>query len=139
MRWYVDASVVLHAVLPWGDGRALEWMVTACGPGGEVYASTLLQLEITRALRREQLDLTLARPVFDRINLVSIDDGVLRVAGAIEPHVKSLDAIHLAACAMLGSGITLATHDANMSAVATQLGLETFDPLAVRRAGPAGA
>lgn len=129
MRWYLDASVALHATLPGGDGRARYWLDAVRLAGGEVYSSSLLHLELTRVLRRERLDPALARPVLDRVNLVGIDDGVLRFAAAIEPHIKSLDAIHLASCALLGAGVAVATHDAGMAEVAVLLGLDTFDPL----------
>lgn len=130
MRWYVDASVALHAILPGGDLRARRWLDRVTRAGDEVFSSTLLHLELTRVLRREGLDAAMARPLLDRIHLVSIDDGILRFAAAIEAHVKSLDAIHLATCALLGSGIGVATHDGNMAEVAGSLGLESMDPLA---------
>jgi uncharacterized protein len=129
MRWYIDASIALHAVLPGGDVRARRWLDATTQQGDEVFSSTLLHLELTRVLRREGLDVSMARPVLDRVNLVSIDDGVLRFAAAIETHVKSLDAIHLATCGLLGSGITVVTHDENMAEVAVSLGLEAIDPL----------
>jgi len=129
MRWYIDASIALQALLPGGDARARRWLDTTTLAGDEVFSSTLLQLELTRVLRREGLAVSMARPVLDRVNLVSIDDGILRFAAAIESHVKSLDAIHLATCGLLGSGITVVTHDANMAEVAASLGLEAIDPL----------
>jgi predicted nucleic acid-binding protein len=129
MRWYLDASVALHAVLAGGDCRARQWLDAVRQAGDEVYSSTLLHLELTRVLRRERLAVALSRPVLERVNLVSIDDGVLRFAAAIEPHVKSLDAIHLATCSLLGAGVTVATHDANMLDVASALGLDALDPL----------
>lgn len=129
IRWYLDASVGLHAVLPWGDPRAREWLESMDDQRGALYSSTVLQLEIVRALRRERLDIGFSRLVLDRVELVSIDDGVLRVAGSIEPHMKSLDAIHLATCSMLGSGVTVVTHDRGMAAAAVQLGFDTLDPL----------
>jgi predicted nucleic acid-binding protein len=130
MRFYLDASVALHAVLPGGNSRARNWIDATRKAGDEVYSSTLLQLELSRVLRRERLDPGIARPLLDRVNLVSIDDGVLRFAAAIEPHVKSLDAIHLAACSLLGTGVTMITHDENVLAVALDLGLDAVDPLA---------
>lgn len=129
MRWYMDASIALHALLPGGNARARRWLDETTLVGNEVFSSTLLQLELIRVLRREGLEVSLARPVLDRINLVSIDDGILRFAAAIEAHVKSLDAIHLATCSLLGSGITVVTHDENMAEVAVSLGLEAIDPL----------
>lgn len=130
MRWYIDASIALHALLPGGDVRAGRWLDAVTRSGDEVFSSTLLHLELTRVLRREGLDVVMARPVLDRVNLVSIDDGVLRFAAAIEAHVKSLDAIHLATCALLGANISVATHDLQMSAAAASLGLDSMDPLA---------
>ncbi len=67
--------------------------------------------------------------MLDRVNLVSIDDGVLPAGAAIEPHVRSLDAIHLATCALLGSDAELATHDAGMREAAYALGRTVVDPL----------
>lgn len=130
MRWYLDASVALHAVLPVGPSPVQAWLEARLMDDDEILSSVLLELELVRTLRRERLAPARAQMVTRRISLVSIDDGVLRVAAAIEPHVKSLDAIHLATCSMLGSGITLVTHDASMTAVARTLGLDTFDPLA---------
>lgn len=130
MPWYVDASIVVHAVLPWGDERAPRWLDSLTANGDTAVSSTLLLLEVTRALRRERLDVSLARAVTRAVEVVSIDDDILRAAGAIEPHVKSLDAIHLATCQLLGANVTVATHDTAMQQVAQQLGFETFDPLA---------
>ncbi len=130
MRWYIDASVALHALLPGGDLRARRWLDAVTQAGDDVFSSMLLHLELTRVLRREGLDASMVRPVLDRVNLVSIDDGVLRFAAAIEAHIKSLDAIHLATCALLGANISVVTHDAQMSTAAASLGLEAMDPLA---------
>lgn len=130
MRWYVDTSLALHAAFPWGDPRVDTWLHAIHARGDELFSSALFELELVRGLRRERLDLALAQAVLKRFNLAAIDDGVLRFAAAIEPRIRSLDAIHLATCALLGTGITLATHDANMAEVAASLGLDTFDPLA---------
>lgn len=130
MALYLDASVALHAVLPWGDARARAWLRSFDGVDAGVCSSTLLQLEMVRALQRERLDTGYARLVLDRLDLISIDDGVLRFAAAIEPHVKSLDAIHLATCSMLGNGVTVVTHDIHMADVAVRLGFDVHDPLA---------
>lgn len=128
MIWYLDTSVALHALLPTGDGRAAEWIDQANRAGG-LYSSSLLELEIIRVLRRERLAVERAGEVLDRVNLVSIDDGLLRAAAAIEPHVRSLDAIHLATCALLGSEVELATHDVQLREAAQALGRGVIDPL----------
>ncbi len=130
MVYYLDTSVALHAVLQWGDLRAHDWLQRTLSRSDDVCASTLLQLEMVRVLRREKLDVECANLVTARINLISIGDGVLRFAASIEPHVKSLDAIHLATCALLGGNTTLVTHDANMADAAGRQGFDVLDPLA---------
>lgn len=133
MKYYVDTSVALHAVLPWSAPTARAWFDAAASGGDVLYSSTLLQLEMIRALRREQLSPLASHQITDRVNLISIDDGVLRMAGAITPHIRSLDAIHLATCTLLGSGVTVATHDARMRDVAHTLGYATCDPIGAPR------
>ena len=128
MRWYLDASVALHAILPGGDARARRWLDATLAEGGEVFSSTLLHLELTRVLRRENLSPSLARPLLERVHQVGIGDGILRFAAAIESHVKSLDAIHLATCSLLGGEVTVATHDSGMAKVSVLLALDVFDP-----------
>lgn len=130
MRWYLDASVALHAILPFGDRRARRWLLDRHASDNQLISSTLLELEIARALRRDGLDLSRARPVLDRVSLVSLEDGLLHVAANLEPHIKTLDAIHVATCTMLGYGVTLVSHDAAMTAACATLGIATFDPLA---------
>lgn len=129
MIWYLDTSIALHALLAGGDARARDWIDRNYRAGEAVYSSTLLQLEIHRVLRRDRLDVGLARQVLDRINLLTLDDGIVAVASAIEPHVRSLDALHLATCSLLGPGATMVTHDRQMLTAARQLGIEGIDPL----------
>ncbi|MBA2291768.1 MAG: PIN domain-containing protein [Gemmatimonadales bacterium] len=132
MRWYLDASVALYAILPVDEPRVHAWLDAVGSRGDQVLSSTLLELELTRTLRREGLNPARARAVLKRLDLVSINDGVLRVAASIETPVKSLDAIHLATCSLLGAGVTLVTHDAKMAAAAASLGIDALDPLAPR-------
>lgn len=126
--WYLDTSVALHALLPTGDSRAAQWIDHAHATGA-IFSSALLELEMVRALRREALPIDRAGEVLDRVNLISINDAVLRDAASIEPHIRSLDAIHLASCFLLGGPAVLATHDTRMAEVARGLGYDTLDPL----------
>ncbi|MBG6084438.1 PIN domain-containing protein [Zhihengliuella flava] len=127
MRWYLDSSVALDVVLR-PLGRSASWMKSNLTRGDEFASSSLLKLEAARVLRRENLALQSADHVLRNASFFGIDDGVLRFAAAIEPHVKSLDAIHLATCSLLGSTVTMASHDRQMLAVAEELGLDVHDP-----------
>lgn len=129
-HWYLDSSIALHVILPGGDERARTWLDGVLASGEQIYSSVLLHLELTRVLRRERLDVALAGLVIDRVDAISINDAVVQSAAAIETHVKSLDAIHLASCMLLGSDVTVVTHDLAMSQVAQSLGFGATDPIA---------
>ena len=129
-HWYLDSSIALHVILPGGDARARTWLDGVLASDEQIYSSVLLHLELTRVLRRERLDVALADLVLDRVDAISINDAVLQSAAAIETHVKSLDAIHLASCMLLGSDVTVVTHDLAMSQVAQSLGFGATDPIA---------
>lgn len=117
-------------ILPGGDERARSWLDGVVASDEQIFSSILLRLELTRVLRREHLDVALADLVLDRVDAISINDAVLQAAAAIETHVKSLDAIHLASCMLLGSDATVVTHDLAMSQVAERLGFSATDPIA---------
>lgn len=128
-RWYLDTSVALRAILLGGDPRARACIDDVRTRAELLVSSSLLQLEAAWALRREKLATALATPLIERIALASTDDDILRSASAIEPHLRALDAIHLATCMSLGSGVVVVTHDSRMAEVARALGYRVLDPL----------
>lgn len=127
--YYLDTSVAMHSVQPDGDPHTQAWIQAVVAGTRRVVSSRLLSVELARALRRDGLATSLSEPLLQRIFQIDIDREVLRTAAAIEPHVKSLDAIHLATCLRLGSPM-LVTHDQGMLRAAEELGLTTYDPLA---------
>src|SRR3546814_15713355 len=96
MRWYLDASLALHAVLPTADSRTRDWLDAVHAQGEEVFTSTLLELELIRTLRRERLDLGRAQLELKRAVLNGSDDRVWRIAAASETHGKPAVATHMA-------------------------------------------
>lgn len=127
--WFIDSSAALHTVVPDGDIRAEEWFHQAASTGKTLLASTLLRLEFTRVLRRDLQPIDKGDWLLDRTTFIRIDNRTLRYAASIEPHIRSLDAIHLATAVLSETKPTVVTHDSNMKTVAKHLGLETFDPL----------
>ena len=47
----------------------------------------------------------------------------------LEPHIKSLDAIHLGTVLDTGLDATVVTHDTTMAHVVSQLGYTVLDPV----------
>jgi predicted nucleic acid-binding protein len=127
--YYLDTSVALHALL--GHSRsAAEWIdrVTA-HRDDQLVSSRILRTELTRVLRRERLPVGRRDELLDVLSLVPVTDGVLAAAEAIEPHVKTLVAIHLGSVIAAGLDATIVTHDIGMGAAAAAIGYPTIDPV----------
>ncbi len=127
--YYLDTSVALRALL--GHSPAAATWVDQVSADEEhlLVSSRILRTELTRVLRREGLPLSRRDEVLDVLSLVPITDGVLAAAEAIEPHVKTLDAIHLGSVIAAGLDATIVSHDTAMIAAATSLGYQTLDPV----------
>ena len=95
-----------------------------------VVSSRILRTELTRVLRREGLPVRQRDEVLDVLSLVPITEGVLAAAEAIQPHVKTLDAIHLGSVIAAGLDAVIVSHDATVLAAAASLGYQTLDPVA---------
>jgi predicted nucleic acid-binding protein len=127
--YYVDTSVALRALL--GHSRsAAEWIdAVSAGGSDALVSSRLLRTELTRVLRREDLPVRLRDEVLDVFSLIPVSEGVLAAAESIEPHLKTLDAIHLGSVIASGIDATIVTHDDNMKVVAERLGYPMYDPM----------
>lgn len=128
--FYLDSSVALHAVLH-HSRSAIAWLDTTVASADDLLLSSrLLRTELTRVLRREQVEPSRGERVLDYVTGVPLTEHVLTTAEALEPHVKTLDAIHLASAIATGLRPTIVTHDAGMTRVAHELGYPTYDPVA---------
>lgn len=126
--WYLDSSIALRIVLAHSH-RAAAWFDARAAAGDAFVSSRLLDLEMSRVLRRESLDPALATDFLAEFTLLRIDDALITEASAIRPHIKSLDALHLASAQRVGAGaVAVVTHDNNMRRVADSLGFEVLDP-----------
>ena len=128
---YLDSSAALYAVLNVPQRSALHrWMATS---GALHVSSRLLRTEVVRVLRREDIPVSQAAPLLDRVGLLDITREIHRLAEDIRPHIRTLDALHLATAASLertlDTPLTIATHDRTMTSVAHQLSLRTVDPV----------
>jgi hypothetical protein avisC_07029 len=130
---YVDSSVPLLALMEQTGGSEAAALDEHRGEALRKVSSALLDVEVSRALRREGLDPALADALLDSIDLVVIDDEVVQRAKALTGELKSLDAIHLATALMLDhprDPVVLLTHAARLAEAARTHGLEVIDPAA---------
>lgn len=128
--YYLDSSVGVRIILGQSPSAA-EWFDRATGgEASGVVSSRLLRTEITRVLRREGLAVSERERLLAYIGTIPLDHAVLNEAEAIVPHVRSLDAIHLASAVRCGiEDLTIVTHDQAMREVAEQIGFLTHDPV----------
>jgi predicted nucleic acid-binding protein len=95
-------------------------------------SASLLRVELIRAIRRAGAPALVAeaRGLLTRIDLVALDDSHLDSAADLSPvGLRSLDAIHLAVAAGLGSDLeTVVTYDRLMVRAAQSLGLPVVSP-----------
>ncbi|MEG9492621.1 MULTISPECIES: type II toxin-antitoxin system VapC family toxin [Microbacterium] len=128
-HFYLDSSVAVRIL--YGDVSAARWFDEVTGDDDAVvFSSRLLRTELTRVLRRDRKPLASRDEIVDYLSLVPIDDVILAEAEAIVPHIKTLDAIHLASLIHTGIDATVVTHDDTMRAVAETIGFRVFDPVA---------
>lgn len=130
---YVDSSVPLLALMEQTGGSEAAALDEHRGEALRKVSSALLDVEVSRALRREGLDPALADALLDSIDLVVIDDEVVQRAKALTGELTSLNAIHLATALMLDhprDPVVLLTHDARLAKAARAHGLEVIDPAA---------
>ncbi len=125
---YLDASAFLRRVDADDTDaiNAIDAVVTRYREsGGRVVSSRLLWLEARRVTVRERQVGNDISGVVER-NLATVDrlpltEDVWDRAHAIDTHVKTLDALHLATCALVGG--VLLSFDAQMRAAAVAMGI----------------
>jgi len=130
---YLDTSALMklvrvetgsHELADWLDQRIeMPWVT-----------STLAEMELPRAIiRTRQFERLASVPVvLARLDLFEIDDVVRTTAAAYQdPHLRSLDAIHLATASVAASVAPLAalvTYDSRLAEAAASLGMPTAAP-----------
>jgi uncharacterized protein len=125
---YLDASAIVKLVVREPESPALEtWLE---GGTDSFVSCALVRTEVVRALLPEGLAaIRRARRLFDRLDLIMIDDELLDLAADLEKPLRSLDAVHVAAAMELGDQLeALVTYDAQMARAAESLGLPVLAP-----------
>ena len=122
---YVDTSALLDRVLGQKRHRTIARALREHGAaGGTLVASRLLHLEVRRVQVRERLagrDVGPLQLLAEQVRPLPLTDEVWTAAFEIEQHAKTLDALHLATCKLVGAQL-LATDEAMLQA-ARSLGL----------------
>ena len=130
---YLDTAALVKLIRVEAESTALvAWL--ADRPGRSLVCSTLVEVELPRALRRSQpAALGSVAAVLGRLHRVEINAAVRATAGAyMDPLLRSLDAIHLATAEFLMSSgevdCTFVTYDKRSAEAAEKAGLTVVAP-----------
>lgn len=125
---YLDSSAIVKLAVLEAESGALRRYLRRKHP---LVTSGLARTEVARALLPFGAD-ALARgdDVLSRLDIVRVNDRILRSAGTILPvELRSFDAIHLATAAALVSDLArVCTYDDRMASAATGLGMTVVAP-----------
>ncbi len=125
---YLDSSAIVKLAVREPESTALRAYLRRKRP---LVSSALARTEVARAvLALGAAASRRAQEVLGRIELVRVNDRILVAAGNIlPPDVRSLDAIHLATAALLGSNLgELVTYDARLASAARANGIRVDAP-----------
>ncbi len=126
---YLDTSFVGLIFLNQEHAQEANQILHDLGKNNFFASSRLLEVELTRLMRRNGLALDDVNEYLRELYLLPIDDAVVERACALTGSLKSLDAIHLATALTIDSPrdpVTFLTHDARLLAEAKRLGLNTL-------------
>jgi hypothetical protein len=129
MAVYLDSSAFVKLVVSERESRALRSFLTR--QRTRHASSAILRAEALRAVRHGGPEVLVhTRSALRRVELVAVTDGILDVAGTLEPRVlRTLDAIHLATALALGDDLdVVVTYDTRMAEGARLLGLQAVSP-----------
>lgn len=127
---YLDTSALVKLIWREPETDALDTFL-AKWPRTPLVSSALLLVETRRAvLRVDRSGLQRADLLLTRVGKVGITNAVLEAASRIpDPHLRSLDAIHLATALLLRDDLdALITYDQRLVAAATGEGLPVQTP-----------
>jgi uncharacterized protein len=127
--FYLDTSAALKLVVAEEGTTALRrWLASR---QERVFSSDLLRTEVLRVTRRHAPEeMVQARAVLDSLVLLRLTSAICERAALLEPsHLRSLDALHLAAALEMGDDLEgLVTYDQRLAEGANGLGIAVVAP-----------
>lgn len=126
-RWYIDTSAALKLLVEESESAALARIIAAEHP--DLVACSLLETELRRAVTKYpglgQSDVV---ALLDGVSMFDVPPSLFREAGLLPgEHLRSLDALHLAAALRLGVDMLVA-YDHRLIASARVVGVPVISP-----------
>ncbi len=129
---YLDSSAIVKLATREPESLALlRYLLRYLLRKRPLVTSALARTEVARALLPfGNSAVSRGEDVLTRVDVVRLNDWVLRAAGAmLPPDLRLLDAIHLATAQALGADLArICTYDERMASAAAALGLPVVAP-----------
>jgi predicted nucleic acid-binding protein len=123
---YADTSALVKLVLAEPETGAL---VAYLESAGQLVTSRVGTVELRRVGRRPDADPDRADAVAASLDVIELDPRVEGIAIALDPTLRSLDAVHLATALAIGERLEgVLCYDARLAAAASRAGLSVVAP-----------
>ena len=129
MAYVVDSSALVKLIVNEQHSKNLISWVDGCKQ--DLFFSELARTEVSRAITRVDPNLIKQfNAIVTRFGVIRVSTQVLTIAAVLSPTtLRTLDAIHLASCVILGDDLTgFVTYDNAQASAATHNKIEVITP-----------
>ena len=129
MAYVVDSSALVKLIVNEQHSKSLSSWVDGCKQ--DLFISELARTEVSRAIARVDPNLIKQfNAIVTRFGVIRVSTQVLTIAAVLTPTtLRTLDAIHLASCVILGDDLTgFVTYDNAQASAASINSIEVITP-----------
>jgi len=129
MTYVVDSSALVKLIVSEEHSKTLGSWVANCNQ--DLFISELARTEVSRAISRVDSNLNKQfNTIINRFGIIRVSTQVLTIAETLSPtSLRTLDAIHLASCIILGETLTgFVTYDNAQASAALINRIDVFTP-----------
>ena len=129
MAYVLDSSALVKLIVNEQHSKNLISWVDGCKQ--DLFISELARTEVSRAIARVDPNLIKQfNAIVTRFGVIRVSTQVLTIAAVLSPTtLRTLDAIHLASCVILGDDLTgFVTYDNAQASAATHNKIEVITP-----------
>ena len=128
MTIYLDTSAAAKLLVEESESAGLAAYLDGLEDEEQIVSSALLETELRRFGTRLDLPQPAVTDVLARVGLVEPDRSLFYEAGLLPgPHLRSLDALHLAT-AIRVDAVSMVAYDRRLVEAARSLGMDTVSP-----------
>ncbi len=129
MAFVVDSSALVKLIVNEPKSQSFSTWLKNCKH--DLFVSEIAHTEVARAIARVDANLQgQLKNVLERFGTIRVSSQILTIAGVLTPtNLRTLDAIHLASCLILGDDLKgFVTYDSAQADAASHNGITVIAP-----------